>query len=233
MIAPQSGPMCRKALAARAYAALAPGDLDLCALAAAAYDVLPTGQVIGSRSEPMCREASVALDWQDCRVIVHGTVAAVRGTVPDVMANWLRDFEVAGELCRKHPLLGRCASGALDAAEALVDLLPAGVDCVTGHSLGGQIGVLLAALLHLDGKEVRLVTWDAPKAGGVDLAACVEALDIRQYQFRGSVVTHWPLLLDQHVREPLIATLPWTVDPVEAHSIQRALLWLREGRTAP
>jgi hypothetical protein len=183
-------------------------------MAAAAYDPLPTGAVI---------------DWQDCRVVMNGPVAAVRGTLPDVLMSWFRDFEVAGQMCRNHPRLGVCANGPLAAAEALVGLLPPTVGTITGHSLGGQIGVLLAGLLAADGRATRLVTWDSPKAGGAALAAVLSRAEIRQYKFRASIVTDWPLLLDRHVREPLIPILPWAVNPIEAHSIGRALRWLRDG----
>ena len=71
-----------------------------------------------------------------------------------------------------------------------------------------------------------MVTWDAPKAGGLELAAALSGVDVRQYRFRGSVVSDWPFCLDRHVRMPLIQMGDWTIDPIEAHSIDRACGWL-------
>jgi hypothetical protein len=186
-------------------------DLALARLAAAAYDPAPAGTI---------------LDWRDCRVVLTGNVASVRGTVPDNWENWLRDFRVAGEVARDHTGLGSCPAGALDAAEALARALPATIDTLTGHSLGGQIAVLIAGLLAASGRVVRLVSWDAPKAGGNALAALLGSAEVRQYRFRGSYVTDWPAFLDRHVREPLIETGAWTPWPIEAHSISRYVGWL-------
>jgi hypothetical protein len=184
-------------------------DLTYARAAAAAYDPL----------------SARTIDWRDCRVVIEGSIAAVRGTVPDNWENWLRDFHVAGELARDHPTLGPCPAGALDAAEALVGLLPAEIDTLTGHSLGGQVAALIAGLLAVGGRMPRLVTFDAPKAGGEALGTLLAQAEIRQYRFRGSAVTHWPLFLDRHIR-PLIDTGAWTPWPVEAHSISRYVGWL-------
>jgi hypothetical protein len=166
------------------------------------------------------------VDWRDCRVVISGDVASVRGTVPDNAANWLRDFRVIGEVSRTHPDLGDCASGALDAAEGLLPLIGT-PRILTGHSLGGQVAVLLAGLLVvLKTPPDTLVTWDAPKAGGQLLAAQLVGVATRQYRFRGSVVTDYPLFLDEHVRDPLFDICDWTADFIEAHSIERALAWM-------
>ena len=54
----------------------------------------------------------------------------------------------------------------------------------------------------------------------------LDPVAVRQYKFRGSVVTEWPLCLDIHVRPPLINIGDWTLSPLRAHSIERAALWL-------
>jgi len=184
-------------------------DSGLCRLAADAYAEKPAGR---------------AIDWRDMRAVVNGNIAAVRGTDPDSLYNWERDFSVWQEHVTQHPQLGRCAAGALEAAEALAPLIPPEVDTLTGHSLGGQVAVILAALLLPQVK--LLVTFDAPKAGGFGLAATLDPVAVRQYKFRGSVVTEWPLCLDIHVRPPLINIGDWTLSPLRAHSIERAALWL-------
>ena len=195
-------------------------DTELCALAAAAYDVPPA-------------TASTVIDWRDCRVLLTGEVAAVRGTVPDSMPNWLRDFWVSGEASHTHPALGTCPAGALQAAEGLLPLIGT-PKVLTGHSLGGQVAVLLAGLLAAVGTPaITLVTWDAPKAGGPALAELLAKTRTRQYRFRGSVVTDYPLFLDQHVRDPLFDICDWTANFIEAHSIGRALAWLHAKFAVP
>jgi hypothetical protein len=160
-------------------------------------------------------------------MIVLGNFAAIRGT--SNLGNWLRDFRFEPELCRTHVDIGTCPAGPLDAAMALAEMLPPEVDTITGHSLGGQIAVQLAGIVHAVRKNIKLlVTWDAPKAGGPALTRILADVTVRQYKFRGSVVTDWPLFLDQHVRDPLIEMEPWTMDPVEAHSILRACDWWKQ-----
>lgn len=180
-------------------------DLDLARQAAASYDAKPAG---------------ACYDWRDCRAVVTGRVAAIRGTVPGNWANWLRDLRINGEVCKQHPRFGPCPAGALTAAEALSESLP-DVDAITGHSLGGQIATLVAAMRDIP----LLVTWDAPKAGGDGLRETLSHSDVRQFRFRGSVVTCWPLFLDEHVR-PLTEIGDWTPLVVEAHSISRAVSWM-------
>lgn len=188
-------------------------DLALIAAAADAYAAAPAGMVIEAPG--------------DLRAVVNGDVAAIRGTEIDSLANWAEDVLVDQHVPRHHPQLGDCPEGPLLAALRLFRLLPAGLRTLTGHSLGGQLAVLLAGLLAAEERPPALVvTWDAPKAGGPDLAALLVKIPVRQYRFRGSVVTDWPLFAYQHVREPLIPVGVWTTDLVAAHSIERARAWM-------
>lgn len=189
-------------------------DADLCALAAGAY--LP--QMVGTN----------LIDWYDVRAVVTKNVVAIRGTVPDNWQNWFRDLAVHPVPLYNHPRLGLCASGAVEAAEALSARLPPEVDTFIGHSLGGQIAVPLAGIRADAGRSVKLlVTFDAPKAGGPELTRLLAPVLARQYRFRGSFVTAWPPSLHQHVREPLIDAGDWELDVINAHSITRALAWFR------
>lgn len=191
-------------------------DLSFARLAAASYDAAPAGQVI---------------DWRDCRAVVTGSRATIRGTVPTSWENWIRDLWIVPAECATHPTIGDCPAGPLDAAVAFSVLLPPEVDEIGGHSLGGQVATQIAGIWAASGRPVRtLVTWDAPKAGGDKLIAALSAVAVREYRFLGSIVTDWPVFLDRHVR-PQIAMGAWTPDPVEAHSIARAVAWL-EARGA-
>ena len=182
-------------------------DLDLAYLSRDAYRAPAPGLI--------------RIEHQDISADVIDSTVAVRGTRS--YANAKRDLDILPEACAQHPELGLCVAGALDAALGLFPQIPDGVDTVTGHSLGGQVAVILAALL---GPRCKLlVTWDAPKAGGIRLAAATRGFDVLQYRFRGSVVTTWPLCLDLHVRTP-IDIGDWTLDPIEAHSIDRACGWI-------
>lgn len=200
-------------------------DADLCALAAASYDPTPAGTII---------------DWRDMRAVITdlngALVITVRGTEPDSIANWERDASIWDERCTTHPRLGLCQAGALEAAEGLLPLLLPHIAgrrlILQGHSLGGQVAIILAAMLTDMGIPVELlVTWDSPKAGGLDLMATLSPVEIRQYVFSGSAVTLYPPVLDLHVRVPLIPIGEWTIDLIAAHSIVRADEWVHKQET--
>jgi hypothetical protein len=163
----------------------------------------------------------VRIGWEDISADIVGAVVAVRGT--NSYATMARDMEINPLL---HAGMGPCQAGALRAALGLLPLIPDAVDTFTGHSEGGCIATILAALRVLAGiRTAGLVTWDNPKAGGVGVAVPLRGVDCRAYKFRGSVVSDWPFCLDAHVR-PLIPICDWTIDPVRAHSIDRACGWL-------
>lgn len=192
----------------------------LAALCANAYAASPLGRAIDAPGE--------------IRAVVGATMptVTVRGTVPADWQNWLEDAAVAAETCRAHPQLGPCAAGALDAAERLLPLLRPSIasGCIlTGHSLGGQIAADLAGLLVSIGVvPAQLMLFDPPKSGGAKLKALLSAIpSVRVWRFRGSPVTDWPLCLDEPVAR-LEDAGDWTLLPIEAHSIDRAMRWFIE-----
>lgn len=185
--------------------------IDLARLSAAAYSANPA---------PGVRR----ITFQDISADIVGTVCAVRGT--SSYATLRRDMLVIGRMCVDHPAIGACQAGALTAAQGLFNQIPSTVDTFTGHSEGGCIAAILAGLW---GHVGRLVTWDAPKAGGALLVAALRAWDVTAYRFSCSVVTDWPLLLDRQVK-PLVTIGEWTWDVVEAHSINRAVGWMGGAR---
>ena len=187
-------------------------DLDLCRRAAEAYAPYPAG---------------VTFTAGDLLATLHGDgVLAIRGTAN--WRNWVRDFDDKMASAIEHPELGRCDEGALRGAEALDAVTTQGVTltAVTGHSLGGQIALILAAMRNIP----LVVSWDAPKAGEAGLAVALAGATVRQYRFRDSSVTRWPLFHGCHMRTPLIDIGDKTWAVVEAHSIDRALAWMERNQ---
>lgn len=98
-----------------------------------------------------------------------GLAVAFRGSITPL--DWARDFIVAQIISTKHPQLGPCHAGFLDAA---LSILPAVLNAVgdkpvfvTGHSLGGAIAQGVAALMVLAGKTPeKLVVFGSPRFGG-------------------------------------------------------------------
>lgn len=184
-------------------------DINLARASRDAYNVTPEGTLA---------------DWEDMRAVTLNGVLAIRGT--SSWANMRRDLFVHGEASRTHPTLGKCCGGILDAAEHMLPLIGT-PRVLTGHSLGGWCAILLAGLLAVSGTPPELlVTFDAPKAGMAELVSLLSGVTIRQYRFRGSFVTDWPLWLNVHCSVPLIDVGDWVPDPVRAHSIDRACGWM-------
>lgn len=185
------------------------------ALCVNSYLAQPAGVVIGATG--------------NMRLVYGDGDATVRGTEPESLANWREDLDVRLGNLADHPVLGPCPDGALRAAAALYDLLPAAPRRLYGHSLGGQVAAEIAGPLVAAGHVPdSLVLIDPPKPGGPALRALLDRIpDVRVVRLAGSVVSEWPFegaLL--HAREPLILAGEWTLDPVEAHSIARAAAWL-------
>lgn len=171
----------------------------------------------------------------DLRLVWRPGEATVRGTDPESVANWHEDLDVRLRTLVDHADLGPCPEGALHAALALYGLLPAAPRRLFGHSLGGQVAALIAALLTAAGHVPdSVILVDPPKSGGEKLRALLDHIpDMRVVRLAGSYVTDWPIFESSllHAREPLIPVGDWTPNPVEAHSITRAAAWIaaRDG----
>lgn len=126
-------------------------DADLCALVATSYTAAPSTTVAG-----------------DVRLVLTGDVLCIPGTRPGVLADWLRDLDVR---TRHDPVLGDCHGGCLSGADAAMAWLIANrlttefPRVIVGHSLGGGIASLLAALSLVAGFPVdRLVTFGSMRS---------------------------------------------------------------------
>lgn len=100
-------------------------------------------------------------------VMLHGA-SGDRGTWTDIMPRLVeRGYRVLTPDLRGHGLSGHAESYALTAfADDLVETLPAGVDVIAGHSLGGR--VLAAAVTGL--RPGRAIYLDPAFEPGKDIA---------------------------------------------------------------
>lgn len=69
---------------------------------------------------------------------------------------------------------------------------------VVGHSLGGAVGHLLAALLYKEGYNVRLFTFGEPPVGNEDFVHAIKGLDHQRYTHIFDLV---PLLKKEYIEK--------------------------------
>lgn len=109
-----------------------------------------------------------------------------------------------------HATLGPLHAGFLIGATSLYPWASAAVAgrpyALCGHSLGGALATLMAALLTADGNPPHeVVTYGAPRVGMDPFARALDPVTIRQYRFGEDPVpwvpTHPPFI---HARTPLL-----------------------------
>ncbi len=116
------------------------------------------------------------------------------------------------------PGIGPVHAGFYLNATAIVAGLRETPDIVCGHSRGGAVGLLVAALLARAGRPPALVvTFGAPRAGR-DLAAALQGVDVRQYRHRGDIVPELPPFPYRHAA-PLIE-IGRGKSTVDSHALQ-------------
>ena len=177
-------------------------DADLAALCAASYVSPPTWQVA------------------DVRAVRTAEVVAFPGTDPGCVADWLRDLD-AVPVWRDG--VGYCHRGFLDGALLVLPWLrglPPGLT-LTGHSMGGAIAILAAALLRAaDVPVAGVVTFGAPRAGGAVVKHLLADIPVRQFRHAGDPVPDVPCLpgVLEHVR-PLTEISVGSLDPLADHAV--------------
>lgn len=128
-------------------------------------------------------------------------------------ADWLLDlfaFPAFDIHTVRHATLGPLHAGFLIGALSLYPYVRSAVAgrqyALCGHSLGGALATVMAALLTRDGNPPHeVVTFGAPRAGMDPMARILDPVTIRQYRFSEDPVpwvpTHPPFI---HARTPLI-----------------------------
>jgi hypothetical protein len=181
-------------------------DLDISAEALAsmmlkAYDARPTYEVAG-----------------DVRLVIVDNYVLIPGTRPTVLQDWHRDLEISSHKMSDHGDLGYCHDGCLTGAEAAYGVLPRKTWTIVGHSLGGGIGQLLAALLVAGGNEVKaLVTFGSMRAfAGEEVIKILAPVSGANIVHDGDQVPELPpaLLADDDM---LKVTQPWRKPTVIGH----------------
>lgn len=163
-------------------------------------------------------------------------VLAVRGSTRDPR-DWLRDFAALPVYSEK--LRGFAHEGFLCGASDLLPSLPRDIlagAVLTGHSMGGAIAILLAALLCAEGKMPRaVVTFGAPRALSWRIRHLVRAIPMRLYRCGDDPVPDLPWLPGVYLHpRPLIAIGSPSLDPIADHAIAqyRAALGANEEKPA-
>lgn len=187
---------------------MSPDDRSLAELCAAAYTSAPTWAVGDVHA---CRTPGDDAD-----------VIAFRGTVPSNVEDWLRDFDAAPVY---DNALGFVHQGFLDGASSIHQALLAGIGVkpvvLTGHSLGGALAIVTAALMRAAGKPpVALVTFGAPRVWRARLPSLLAKplVPTRQYRRCGDPVPNVPWLFN-HDTLPLLMVGPPHELSIEQHSI--------------
>jgi hypothetical protein len=186
-------------------------DIDLCAAAAAAYST-PATIIVG--------DVHCVVTEQPMQLIV-----AFRGTEPDQIDDWLRDFDA---IPADGGPLGICHAGFLNGARSVLAQLQTIIQqagkpvYLTGHSLGGALAICTAALLASEGNPPALcTTFGAPPVSVMGTIARVlgSVPGARYWDGNDPVpfVPPWPYQQDRsltHIGTPM-------VDPIAAHMIAR------------
>lgn len=167
-------------------------------------------------------EANIVADFEMLTDLDGGKVQCIspRGTTKDAR-DWLLDFSSWPHLDYD---LGWVPNGFDDAADYILPDIYRGIDpkipvWIPAHSLGGAIGLHLAAKLADRGVPIYGVyTYGCPRAGSRKLKHKLADKHILQFRRGNDPVAEVPWLLGfyRHQR-PLISVGHWRIDPFDCH----------------
>lgn len=146
------------------------------------------------------------------------------------LRDWTQDLFV---LNHYHPVLGRLHAGFFtEASQIAPEIAKVGLGrpfVLTGHSRGGALALLLGALLKAQGRVASaIVTFGAPRAGGIELADYLADIPIRQYRCGDDPVPYWPDAPFCTAR-PLLQVGAPLQNPLKDHEISRYVSEVRNG----
>ena len=183
-------------------------DAQLAQVVADSYREQPTWEVRNFRAH---------LSLVDGRNVI-----AFPGTRLMNLEDWRSDFSA---LPTHHAGLGWCHAGFLEGALALypfLDLQTLPRPVFVGHSMGGAIALLVAALATLDFCEPRkITTFGAPRAGGATLKSLLSGQNVHLYRNGNDPVPEVPFHFFgfyQHPRSLIEVGHP-SRNPIECHMI--------------
>lgn len=182
-------------------------DVGLCTYAVASYTAKPT------------------FKFEDIAVCVTqiGTQGEEVWAFPgsESLENWVRDLAVLPLLPEVPfgPIPMGFGQGALGLWQLLQTTARGKKIWFTGHSLGGALALLVAAMAKgTEGIECEtVVTFGAPRVGRFALRDWMKWVPVRQYRHRDDAVPELPFFWE-HVRLPLIV-LGKPEDPMQAFNI--------------